>query len=212
MPPNQGHSNIGPMLDAAFTDLTDYLAGDAVLEYPNLAALRQDSWRTAVVNGRIWGAPIPSTPFGQVYVGNPEVWQEVDGFTAESAAQFLEKCQELSIPGKRWALEPFLPNAFHMIGEWFGMPNGYRVEDRSLPPRSRPTSTSKLSSSLVSCSPQHVYPDLNLAEAPQLLANGTLAAMVSVGPRGAAETRLNNPDLLGDILIRSLPSTGASSL
>lgn len=203
VPPNQGIPNIGPMLEAAFTDLTDHLAGDAVLEYPNLAALREDSWRTAVVNGRIWGAPIPSTPFGQVYVGNPDVWEEVDGFAADSAAQFLEKCQELSIPGKRWALEPFLPNAFHMIGEWFGVPNGYRVEeDRSLTAAQQTEEyLEALEFARELFAAGAFYPDLNLAEAPQLLANGTLAAMVSVGPRGAAETRLNNPDLRADILI-----------
>ncbi|MGP5921554.1 sugar ABC transporter substrate-binding protein [Brachybacterium alimentarium] len=203
VPPNQGIPNIGPMLEAAFTDLTDYLAGDAVLEYPNLAALREDSWRTAVVNGRIWGAPIPSTPFGQVYIGNPEVWEEVDGFSADSAAQFLEKCQELSIPGKRWALEPFLPNAFHMIGEWFGVPNGYRVEeDRSLTAAQQTEEyLEALEFARELFAAGAFYPDLNLAEAPQLLANGTLAALVSVGPRGPSEPRLNNPDLRADVMI-----------
>ncbi|MDD0857278.1 twin-arginine translocation signal domain-containing protein [Arthrobacter alpinus] len=60
IPPNQGLPNVGPMLEAKFQDLTPYLSGDAVLEYPNLAALKPDSWRTAVVNGKIWGAPIPA--------------------------------------------------------------------------------------------------------------------------------------------------------
>ncbi|GAA1491267.1 sugar ABC transporter substrate-binding protein [Brachybacterium sacelli] len=203
VPPNQGIPNVGPMLEAAFTDLTDYLAGDAVLEYPNLAALREDSWRTAVVNGRIWGAPIPSTPFGQVYVGNPAVWQEVDGFRAESATQFLEKCRELSIPGRRWALEPFLPNAFHMIGEWFGVPNGYRVEeDRSLTAAQQTDEyLEALEFARELFASGAFYPDFNLAEAPQLLANGTLSALVSVGPSGAAETRQDDPELRGDILI-----------
>lgn len=53
IPPTQGIPNVGQMLEAKFTDLTTYLSGDAVLEYPNLAALRPDSWRTAVVNGKI---------------------------------------------------------------------------------------------------------------------------------------------------------------
>ena len=77
VPPNQGIPNVGPMLEAKFQDLTPYLSGDSVLEYPNLAALKPDSWKTAVVNGKIWGAPIPSTPFGQVYAGNHDVWAQV---------------------------------------------------------------------------------------------------------------------------------------
>lgn len=203
VPPNQGIPNIGPMLESQFTDLTEYLSGDAVLEYPNLAALTPGSWRTAVVNGSIWGAPIPSTPFGQVYLGNPEIWKDVDGFGAASADEFLEKCKDISIKGKRWALEPYLPNAFHMFGEWFGVPNGYRVnEDRTL------TSMYQTEEYLESLEyAQKVfaagvfYPDLNLAEGAQYFANGTIAAMVEVGPRRAAEFRNLNPDLLAEILV-----------
>jgi len=203
VPPNQGIPNIAPMLEAQFADLTEYLSGDAVLEYPNLAALTPGSWRTAVVNGRIWGAPIPSTPFGQVYLGNPTVWDEVDGFQSASAEEFLEKCKDISIPGKRWALEPFLPNALHMFGEWFGVPNQYRVnEDRTL------TAAHQTDEYLESLEyAQKVfeagafYPDLNHAESAQDFANGSIAAIVSVGPRGASEYRHQNPDLLAEIMV-----------
>lgn len=203
VPPNQGIPNIAPMLEAQFADLTEYLSGDAVLEYPNLAALTPGSWRTAVVNGRIWGAPIPSTPFGQVYLGNPTVWDEVGGFQSASAEEFLEKCKDISIPGKRWALEPFLPNAMHMFGEWFGVPNQYRVnEDRTL------TAAHQTDEYLESLEyAQKVfkagafYPDLNHAETAQDFANGSIAALVSVGPRGASEYRHQNPDLLAEIMV-----------
>lgn len=203
VPPNQGIPNVGPMLESQFTDLTDYLAGDAVLEYPNLAALTPSSWRTAVVNGRIWGAPIPSTPFGQVYLGNPEVWNEVGGFQSSSAEEFLEKCKEILIPGSRWALEPFLPNAFHMFSQWFGVPNQYRVnEDRTL------TANHQMDEYLETLEyAQKVfaagvfYPDLNHAETAQDFANGSIAALVSVGPRGATQYRIHNPELLAEIMV-----------
>ena len=203
VPPNQGIPNIGPMLESQFVDLTEYLSGDAVLEYPNLAALTPGSWRTAVVNGKIWGAPIPSTPFGQVYLGNPSVWDEVDGFQAGSAEEFLDKCKEILIPGKRWALEPFLPNAFHMFSQWFGVPNSYRVnEDRTL------TANHQLDEYLEALEyAQKVfaagvfYPDLNHAETAQDFANGSIAALVSVGPRGATEYRQYNSELLADIMV-----------
>ncbi|MGO1200048.1 MAG: sugar ABC transporter substrate-binding protein [Dermabacteraceae bacterium] len=203
VPPNQGIPNIGPMLEAQFTDLTERLSGDAVLEYPNLAALTPGSWRTAVVNGKIWGAPIPSTPFGQVYLGNPDVWEKVGGFQSSSAEEFLDKCKEILIPGKRWALEPFLPNAFHMFSQWHGVPNNYRVnEDRTL------TAAHQLDEYLETLEyAQKVfeagvfYPDLNHAETTQDFANGSIAAQVAVGPRGATEYRQHNPDLLADIMV-----------
>ncbi|GAA1730987.1 sugar ABC transporter substrate-binding protein [Brachybacterium phenoliresistens] len=203
VPPNQGIPNIGPMLESQFTDLTEYLSGDAVLEYPNLAALTPGSWRTAVVNGRIWGAPIPSTPFGQVYLGNPTVWEAVGGFQSASAQEFLDKCIEVLIPGKRWALEPFLPNAFHMFSQWFGVPNGYRInEDRTLTANFQTEEYLETLEYAQKVFEAGVfYPDLNLAEGAQYFANGTIGAMVEVGPRAATKARTINPDLLSDILI-----------
>ena len=202
VPPNQGIPNVGPMLESQFTDLTKYLSGDAVLEYPNLAALTPGSWRTAVVNGKIWGAPIPSTPFGQVYVGNPSVWKDVDGLQCSSAQEFLDKCKEITQPGKRWALEPFLPNAFHMFSQWHGCPNGYRVnKDRTLTAAHQ---TDEYLETLEYAQKVFAagvfYPDLNLAEGAQYFANGTIAAMVAVGPRSASESRLTG-GFLSDIMV-----------
>ncbi|MFC0672396.1 sugar ABC transporter substrate-binding protein [Brachybacterium hainanense] len=203
VPPNQGIPNVGPMLESQFTDLTEYLAGDAVLEYPNLAALTPGSWRTAVVNGRIWGAPIPSTPFGQVYLGNPDVWESVGGFQASSAQEFLDKCTEILIPGKRWALEPFLPNAFHMFSQWHGVPNGYRVnEDRTLTANFQTEEyleTLEYAQKVFKAGA--FYPDLNLAEGAQYFANGSIGAMVEVGPRGATAVRNLNPEIRSEIMI-----------
>lgn len=203
VPPNQGIPNIGPMLESQFTDLTKYLSGDAVLEYPNLAALKPSSWRTAVVNGKIWGAPIPSTPFGQVYLGNPEVWKSVGGFQCSSAQEFLDKCKEISVPGKRWALEPFLPNALHMFGEWFGVPNGYRVNpDRSLTSYLQTDEFAEaLEFGVKAFKAGAFYPDLNLAETATLYANGSLGAYVAVGPRSATEQAIRKPGLLSEIMI-----------
>ncbi|WP_152351375.1 type 2 periplasmic-binding domain-containing protein [Brachybacterium subflavum] len=203
VPPNQGIPNVGPMLESQFTDLTEYLSGDKVLEWGNLAALTPSSWRTAVVNGKIWGAPIPSTPFGQVYLGNPDVWKDVDGFSFNDADEFLEKCKDVSIKGKRWALEPFLPNAFHMFGEWFGVPTGYRVnEDRTLTAQYQTDEYLETLEYAQKVFKAGVfYPDLNLAESSQYFSNGTIGAVVSVGPRGASDYRSYNKDLLADILV-----------
>ncbi|GAB2541475.1 type 2 periplasmic-binding domain-containing protein [Brachybacterium huguangmaarense] len=203
VPPNQGIPNIGPMLESQFTDLTPYLEGDKVLEWKNLAALKPGSWRTAVVNGKIWGAPIPSTPFGQVYLGNPTLWDEVGGFQPSSADDFLEKCKAISQPGKVWALEPALINALHMFGEWFGAPNGYRVnKDRTLNSRFQTDEYREaIEFAAKVWKAGAFYPDVNLAEGQQMFAAGTLGAVVAVGPRSASEYRSQNPDLLADIMI-----------
>ncbi|NQD88630.1 sugar ABC transporter substrate-binding protein, partial [Paenarthrobacter sp. CM16] len=204
VPPNQGIPNVGPMLEAKFQDLTPYLSGDAVLEYPNLAALKPDSWKTAVVNGKIWGAPIPSTPFGQVYLGNHDMWAKVGGFEAASADEFLDKAKELTRPGdQQYALEPAYINALHMVTEWFGAPNSWAVnKDRTLTHLYETDEylagvefTAKMFAAGV------FYPDSKATDIRSRVANGSVAAQVVVGPHDIRSYRALNKTAKFDVLI-----------
>ncbi|MFJ4168979.1 sugar ABC transporter substrate-binding protein [Paenarthrobacter sp. NPDC089714] len=204
VPPNQGIPNVGPMLEAKFQDLTPYLSGDAVLEYPNLAALKPDSWKTAVVNGKIWGAPIPSTPFGQVYLGNHDMWAQVGGFEASSADEFLDKAKELTRPGEqKYALEPAYINALHMVTEWFGAPNSWAVnKDRTLTHLYETDEymagvefTAKMFAAGV------FYPDSKATDIRNRVANGSVAAQVVVGPHDIRSYRSLSRTAKFDILI-----------
>lgn len=47
------------ILQGAFTDLTDYLAGDAIKEYPNLALFPSYAWQNSSLAGRLYGVPRP---------------------------------------------------------------------------------------------------------------------------------------------------------
>lgn len=204
VPPNQGIPNVGPMLEAKFQDLTEYLSGDAVLEYPNLAALKPDSWKTAVVNGKIWGAPIPSTPFGQVMSGRRDIWEKVGGLNAASADEFMEKAKELTRPADRqYALEPAYINILHMVTEWFGAPNSWSVnKDRSLTHLYETDEyaagvefTAKLFAAGV------FYPDTNVPDIRSRVANGSIAGQVLVGPHDIKAYRAFNADQAFDILV-----------
>ncbi|WP_104173739.1 sugar ABC transporter substrate-binding protein [Arthrobacter sp. Y81] len=204
VPPNQGIPNIGPMLEAKFQDLTPYLSGDAVLEYPNLAALKPDSWKTAVVNGRIWGAPIPSTPFGQVLSGRRDIWAAVDGLNAASADEFLEKAKELTRPGEqKYALEPAYTNILHMVTEWYGAPNGWAVnKDRTL---THLFETDEYAAGVEFTAKMFAagvfYPDSKASDIRTRVANGTVAAQVLVGPHDIRSFRgLNKTDKF-DLLV-----------
>ena len=44
---------------AKAVDLSDHLAGDAILDYPNLANIPTDCWDVGRFNGRIYGLPSP---------------------------------------------------------------------------------------------------------------------------------------------------------
>ena len=156
-----------------------------MLEYPNLAALKPDSWRTAVVNGKIWGAPIPSTPFGQVMVGTTRTWDKVGGLNAKDADEFFDKAKELSNPGKKqYALEPAYVNVLHMITEWLGAPNGWAVnEDRSLTHLYETDAyLAGLEYAAKLFAAGAFYPDVNVTNTKTRIVNGTLGAMVVCRP------------------------------
>lgn len=208
IPPNQGITKIAELLDAKCVDLTSYLSGDAVKEFPNLASLKPAAWKTAVVNGKIWGAPIPSTPFGQVYVGNKPQWDAVGGFQCKNADEFLQKAKELTRPkDNRWALEPAFVNALHMFGEWYGVPNGWRKNpDGTLVNRIETDEYAAALEFAVKCQQAGVFfPDPSIADSDKgtvKFRQGGIAAMVNVGPRGARESyRKKDPNFVADVLV-----------
>jgi len=58
---------LSPELFAAkAADLTPYVSGDAIKDYPNLAALPTRSWKSMVFDNKIYGAPVP-TPYSQFF-------------------------------------------------------------------------------------------------------------------------------------------------
>lgn len=204
IPPNQGIPNVGPMLEAKFQDLTQYLSGDAVLEYPNLAALKPESWRTAVVNGKIWGAPIPSTPFGQVLLGSSKTWDKVGGLNAKNADEFFDKVKELTNPSKKqYALEPFYINFLHMVTEWLGAPNSWAVnKDRSL---THIYETDQYIAGMEYAAKLFAagvfYPDVAVTDVKTKIINGSIGSAVDAGPHGIRGYRRVDPDIKMEILV-----------
>ena len=53
--------NFGEAVRTKFADLTPYLAGDNIKQYPNLAALATNAWVAGVWNGKLYGLPIYSS-------------------------------------------------------------------------------------------------------------------------------------------------------
>ena len=55
--------NFGQAVGAKLADLTPYLAGDKVKQYPNLAALFPGAWQAGIWNNKIYGIPVFPTEF-----------------------------------------------------------------------------------------------------------------------------------------------------
>ncbi|MGW7069337.1 extracellular solute-binding protein [Streptomyces sp. NPDC054855] len=204
IPPNQGIQHIAELLEAKCADITEYVSGDAVKDYPNLAAMTPAHWKTAVVNGKIWGAPSPYPAFGQVYGGNPRIWEKADGFSASSPEEFLAKCKEVT-GGKVWALEPIYVNAASVMSQCFGAPNKWRQnKDGSLTWFQETDEYTEALNFVLKLKKAGVFYPGNpkMADANTKLAQGSIGATVHANPFNARrDIRVQDPALATEILI-----------
>jgi putative aldouronate transport system substrate-binding protein len=114
-------SGFGQAIQSKLADLTPYLAGDKIKQYPNLAAISTDGWRQAIWDGKIYGIPTVVTPFStgvmlfyradildKLGIGTPHV---------SSLSDLYDLGREINDPkAKRWA--------FDDIWQFMGYPYG----------------------------------------------------------------------------------------
>ncbi|GAA1289241.1 extracellular solute-binding protein [Pseudonocardia aurantiaca] len=118
------------LLSALCEDLTPYLSGSAVRRYPYLANLPTMSWRNCVLNGRIYGVPMPRLNSGSA------MFYRADFLAARSLnpepanfAEFLQLCRDLTDPSQtRYACGDPL-TTFYFVMEMLGSPKDWREEN-----------------------------------------------------------------------------------
>jgi putative aldouronate transport system substrate-binding protein len=119
--------NIGGLVGTKLADLTPYLGGDAVLEYPNLAAIPTGGWQCGVWNNRLYGIPCHTDGMGTAgAIFYRKDILDAKGITPEvkTAADFKALGQELNNPkGGVWAFEDsrvYLYQVFKVpLGNWY---------------------------------------------------------------------------------------------
>src|SRR5215208_4081146 len=95
--------NIPRFLQTLCADLSPYLSGDNIKQYPNLAAIPTYAWRSAgsVVDGQLYTIPIPTSLTG-IYTlfRNTDIWDaEIGpGYAPKSADDFKRILQQLNRP------------------------------------------------------------------------------------------------------------------
>jgi putative aldouronate transport system substrate-binding protein len=122
-------ANTPQLLDAKFQPLTEYLAGDAIKEYPLLANLTQEQWKTTVYNGEIYGIPIPRERVGGLMYRRDDIFTKL-GVNPQPAtfADFKDVCKQLTDAKKhRWATGNW-GGLINFIQEMLGAPNGWKED------------------------------------------------------------------------------------
>jgi putative aldouronate transport system substrate-binding protein len=87
-PPQKYIPNLPAFLQTQCADLTPHLAGDAVKDYPNLANFPTPCWAETVLNGAIYGVPVPRAPFLNAFLVRQDLVDQAQLQLPTSAADF----------------------------------------------------------------------------------------------------------------------------
>jgi putative aldouronate transport system substrate-binding protein len=119
--------SFGEAVRAKFADLSSYLAGDKVKQYPNLAAISTNAWVAGVWDGKLYGLPIYSS--NAVVAG--AYFYRKDLLDKAGASADVKSLADLESLGKtltnatagRWAFDDLFGDDAGYICQLFGFPS-----------------------------------------------------------------------------------------
>ncbi|MEU9360485.1 extracellular solute-binding protein [Streptomyces sp. NPDC048301] len=131
-PESGGVDNKAAFLQAKCADLTPHLAGDAVKDYPNLAAIPEAAWQGAIFGGKLYGIPIARSGTGGAGFYRHDLFEEVGVTSLDQITdldRFVEVCKELTRPKEdRYAI---IAGATTMLAMSAGAPAFWRVDEKT---------------------------------------------------------------------------------
>jgi putative aldouronate transport system substrate-binding protein len=122
------------LLEAKFADLTQFLAGDAVKDYPNLANFPTYNWQgTGTIYGQsIWGVPIPRSVLASSMYVHQEMLDAIGAPAPKSADDFKRLLLALTRPqDNQYGIGSSTNNPFFvttMFTQIFGGPNNWQLD------------------------------------------------------------------------------------
>jgi putative aldouronate transport system substrate-binding protein len=117
-------------------DLTPYLSGDAVKEYPNLAAIPTIAWRPMVFDNAIYGIPCANSLFLWVHWVHHELLDAEGLSDPKTADDYRQLAIHFTRPDQNlWGLGAESTVGMGMTNGWmtgiFGAPNGWALDAQS---------------------------------------------------------------------------------
>ncbi len=119
-------------LQAQCADLTPYIGGDAVKDYPNLANIPTPCWAETVYNGAIYAIPVPRAPFLNALLVRQDLVDAAQLQMPQTADDFKKFLMALTKPQQKhygmaaamtYGLSPQSP-----LLMLFGTPNNWRLD------------------------------------------------------------------------------------
>src|SRR5262249_20789651 len=123
-------------LKSKMADLTPYLSGDAIKDYPNLANFPTLAWRQVVINGVIYGVPVPYPLFLWVHWVQQDLL-DADGLNRpRNADEYKQLAQHFTRPDQNlYGLGIENNVGMGTTNGWlsgiFGAPNIWSLDDKT---------------------------------------------------------------------------------
>jgi putative aldouronate transport system substrate-binding protein len=134
-----GTANLPQFLQSKCADLTPYLAGDAIKDFPNLAAIPTFAWQNAgcAVQGHLYMLPLERYVAGQALFKNVSLYDAEIGkdYVPKNADDLKKVYLQLNRPQEgRFATASFQNQAFFIgfYSAMFGAPNNWRLDGGKL--------------------------------------------------------------------------------
>jgi putative aldouronate transport system substrate-binding protein len=124
-------ASLAGVLATDFADLTEHLSGDAVSEYPALAAIPTRAWAATTVAGRIWGVPKTQAEAGMIltYRGDQLAKLGLGNPQLRDGDDLMALLKEATDPGqRRWAIgEDPVTFVVPLVLEMLDAPNNWSM-------------------------------------------------------------------------------------
>jgi putative aldouronate transport system substrate-binding protein len=130
-----GTANLPTFLQTKCADLTPFLSGDAIKDYPHLAAIPTFAWKNSgsAFNGHLYMIPLERYVAGQALFKNSEIYDAEIGkdYVPRNADDLKRVFQQLNRPQEdRYATASYQQQAFSITfySAMFGAPNNWRLD------------------------------------------------------------------------------------
>ena len=127
-----GITLVPEFFNAKCADLTPYVSGDAVKEYPNLAAIPTRAWKTTIFDGKIFGVPVPLRPYFWWHWVHQELLDQASLAQPTNAEELKRQLQQMTLPQQgQWGIGVEIGPQYAwglFMGLWpaiFGAPNNW---------------------------------------------------------------------------------------
>jgi putative aldouronate transport system substrate-binding protein len=130
-----GTANLPQFLQSKCADLTPHLAGDAIKDYPNLAAIPTFAWKNSgsAFGGHLYMLPLERYVAGRAFFKNTSYYDTEIGkdYVPKNAEDLKKVYQQLNRPQEdRYATAAYQGTAFHILlyAAMFGAPNNWALD------------------------------------------------------------------------------------